>query len=289
MKKILLATLSLFLLIACKKDVELIDFGKRVDANIKIWVTPRNLSDSIALKIGGKDVKIEWGVNGAYTITNSLDQTIGRKLTKRTPIPICIWGYNLVSIDNRLGNSELLTVDSIEVGYLAATTNLSLAIAQGQQIDKYLDMSYCTQLLNVHFEGINHAGILWNKSNFIKTLTINQSKLVDLNLQWLSRLTDLECAQNKQLKTLTLPTASIVRSINASGNALETIVVYNAKWLRQINISSNQLSAASLNSIFDWLPTVDSELACTINIASNPGALASNAHIAQQKGWIVIR
>ncbi|NLI71363.1 MAG: T9SS type A sorting domain-containing protein [Bacteroidales bacterium] len=209
-------------------------------------------------------------INTRYTGTAWIDlnnngiKEIGEELNNYYNSPTYILGSQTVTIYGKVtkfeANSQQITALDINSSYLE-------------------DLSVSNNQL---------TGVDVSKNAGLAALNVSNNQLTSLDVSNNWGLTALNVSNN-QLTELNLSNNKRLHSLDASNNRLQSVAVANQSALRSVYLQNNQLSTEALNTLYANLQDVR-KISGThpLVVYGNPGAVASNASVAQNKGWNVL-
>jgi hypothetical protein len=148
-----------------------------------------------------------------------------------------------------------------------------------------LDVSDATPLPSLYCQGNSLRGLDVTRNTALQVLSCSTNLLAALDLSQNSALVGLYCFGN-QLTTLDIRNKPALRDVIASSNSISLVRAAGvaASGVAGMNVASNQLNAASLNSLYTDLASVQSGV---IYVSGNPGVAGDNPAIATAKGYTV--
>ena len=144
------------------------------------------------------------------------------------------------------------------LAYISITSNLVAS----------LDVSKNPKLVSLYCGGNNLTELLLGNNLLLQTLTCSDNKLVNLDISMLP----------------------LLKKVTAHTNLLTGIKVCKTGVLSYLSCASCNLSALSLDEIFEALPTLENiSTSKNLYVLNNPGSSSCNSAIAAAKNWTLDR
>ena len=256
----------------------------------------------------GETIRIRTQYTGTVWIdlNNNGIKEIGEELNNYYNSPTYTLGSQTVTIYGKVtkfeANSQQITALDINSTYLE-----DLSVSNNQLTGLDVSKNAGLAALNVSNNQLTSLDVSNNWRLAALNVSKNQLTSLDVSNNWRltalniskNQLTSLDVSNNGRLATLNIDNNQLTKldvsnnkrlhSLDASNNRLQSVSVANQSALSSVCLQNNQLPTETLNTLYAQLPNVR-KISGThpLVVYGNPGAVASNASVAQNKEWNVL-